>query len=632
MPDTYTVKEVADILGFSTNSIYSFLKEKRIKGIRIGRGRFRISESELRRVLHLSKKQQISSDVSGSRAEPMPQDTTQEEVFVVHAKDVRCPNMFDWFAGLAAIISGVGLFLFNSSYMRPALSGFSNAVFAVRYILIATGCGVLASAILVSAKGWHRVFHGVLAMLGIVNAVMLYKGSDIDGAILYGAMAIVLVLGLVRHMQGVTALGVYLSVLATAFPLWIFVFLQSPTVATAAHTLGISPQWFGVAVSIASVAYLSLFWVGFTGKRMVFIFAAALSAVLCLGGAVWYGEMQYWSRAFFLIILGFFAGLAPFWQWLCDTTPKRQRLLLHGLLGATGTVLLGAILIVYLLQKNTWEQSKAEYLNRVAAAHNLLTSTIDSAQSSAILTAANKDVVDAVIKKDASGLVAASKLLYESNSTIRRVVFLSAIGEGVGLYPYGTFDQESYASREYFMIARDTKSAYVSDVFQSAVDHAGRQVMVIAVPMFTQKGTFAGVMAVSVDLERLGLRLRQLTVESRGEYFIIVDRDKIILSHPDSTRIGKALPKEDILYTAAEGTRGVAGGVLPNGLLGLVAYESVDRLGWIITLRSPVTQIYALTSNAAVWVFGAVTAAIITATGLTFLLKIRWTGQSGGGP
>ncbi|MCL4199842.1 helix-turn-helix domain-containing protein, partial [Patescibacteria group bacterium] len=56
MPKTYTVKEVADILGFSTNSIYTFLKEKRIRGVRIGKGRFRIPEEELSRILHLSKK------------------------------------------------------------------------------------------------------------------------------------------------------------------------------------------------------------------------------------------------------------------------------------------------------------------------------------------------------------------------------------------------------------------------------------------------------------------------------------------------------------------------------------------------------------------------------------------------
>lgn len=626
MPKTYTVKEVADILGFSTNSIYTFLKEKRIRGVRIGKGRFRIPEEELVRILHLSKKPKTSFPTT-----PLVKEES-ESVVMVREQDVLCPNLFDWFVGLGAIVSGLGMFLFNSSYTRPELSGFSNAVFAIRLILIATGCGVVASAILTSAKGWHRVFHGILAFLGAMNAVSLYRGGDIDGSILYGAMAVVLALGFIVHAEGVTFFGIYMSMLAVLFPLWIFVFASTPAVQTAAYVVGISPSWFGIAVSVVSMCCLVLYWIGYSGKRVPRIVAGGIAATLCFGGAVWYGEMQYWSRAFFLIVLGFFVGVMPHWQWFCDATPRRQRLLLHGLLGGIGVVLFSAVLVVYLLQQNMWEQSKTEFLNRVSAAQNLLLSTIDAAQSSAVVTAGNQEVADALVARDTSVLIQTSKLLYESNSVIRRVVFLDASGNGASLYPYGTFDQKSYASREYFIQARDTKFVYVSNVFQAAVDNAGRYVLVISVPLFSSKGSFAGVMAVSVDLERLGLKLRQLAVETRGEYFIIVDGNKTILSHPDAKWIGKALLKDDILYTSLSGAKGVAGGVLPNGLLGLVAYESVDQLGWMITLRAPITQIYALTSNVAIWVFGTVTAAMIAAVGLAFFLKFRWVGQSGGGP
>ncbi len=58
MGKTYTVKQVAQMLGYSTNSIYAFLKEGRIKGVRVGKGRFRVSEEELARVMHLSKRPQ----------------------------------------------------------------------------------------------------------------------------------------------------------------------------------------------------------------------------------------------------------------------------------------------------------------------------------------------------------------------------------------------------------------------------------------------------------------------------------------------------------------------------------------------------------------------------------------------
>ncbi|MCJ7826380.1 helix-turn-helix domain-containing protein, partial [Patescibacteria group bacterium] len=58
---TYTVKQIASILGFSTNSIYTFLKEKRIRGIRMGKtGRFRISENELQHLLGVFRKTKLT--------------------------------------------------------------------------------------------------------------------------------------------------------------------------------------------------------------------------------------------------------------------------------------------------------------------------------------------------------------------------------------------------------------------------------------------------------------------------------------------------------------------------------------------------------------------------------------------
>lgn len=44
----YTVKQVAHVLGVSTNTIYKYLNEGKIKALRFGkRGRFRIYETEL---------------------------------------------------------------------------------------------------------------------------------------------------------------------------------------------------------------------------------------------------------------------------------------------------------------------------------------------------------------------------------------------------------------------------------------------------------------------------------------------------------------------------------------------------------------------------------------------------------
>lgn len=62
----YTVKEVARLLGFSTNTIYKYLDEGKIKSTRLGsEGRFRIPQKEVARLLGLrGVKSQIASDLT----------------------------------------------------------------------------------------------------------------------------------------------------------------------------------------------------------------------------------------------------------------------------------------------------------------------------------------------------------------------------------------------------------------------------------------------------------------------------------------------------------------------------------------------------------------------------------------
>src|SRR3972149_1477085 len=52
----YTVKEASEILGFSTNTVYKYLDEGKLKGKRIGKGRFKIPHEELASYLSTGEK------------------------------------------------------------------------------------------------------------------------------------------------------------------------------------------------------------------------------------------------------------------------------------------------------------------------------------------------------------------------------------------------------------------------------------------------------------------------------------------------------------------------------------------------------------------------------------------------
>src|SRR5262245_14930218 len=111
MSKTYTVKQVAEILGYSTNSIYSFIDEGRLKGVRVGKGRFRIPEEELNRVLHLTKKPEIKAAIQTQPiiVEKTPVSTLPTELDKVPTPSFSLVNLhivdiFDWFVGSAAMV------------------------------------------------------------------------------------------------------------------------------------------------------------------------------------------------------------------------------------------------------------------------------------------------------------------------------------------------------------------------------------------------------------------------------------------------------------------------------------------------------------------------------------------------
>jgi excisionase family DNA binding protein len=229
MSKTYTVKEVATILGYSTNSIYTFLKEKRIKGVRVGKGRFRISEDELGRLLHLSKQTQNSVQTSFVQpAAPAGEVVYVEEPRLTHSatpiigKSWSMPNVFDWMISLGSILSGVALFLFNQSFEPAMAAQFESVIPFVRGILIASGIGLFVSSISPKSAALRTFFQIVLGVVISFNAWMLFNGGDLSGSILFGLVALTLFVSVFAKLDGVMSVSYYLSAFVVSVPFMFF--------------------------------------------------------------------------------------------------------------------------------------------------------------------------------------------------------------------------------------------------------------------------------------------------------------------------------------------------------------------------------------------------------------------------
>jgi|SRR3989344_5145783 len=118
----YTVKEVARLLGFSTNTVYKYLDEGKIKATRLGKeGRFRIPQKEVAKLLGVEgEKPQIASSLK-------PEESQNLEVERELYKEAR--NEISK--------SSEEIHLSPNLKSRPKVFGFM-AVFILAFLLLTT--------------------------------------------------------------------------------------------------------------------------------------------------------------------------------------------------------------------------------------------------------------------------------------------------------------------------------------------------------------------------------------------------------------------------------------------------------------------------------------------------------------
>lgn len=637
MPKTYTVNEVAEILGYSTNSIYTFLKEKRIKGVRVGRGRFRIPEEELNRVLHLKKSgvEQTSVTVpvvpAASTAASVPQPTLLSHASEVTA-DVSVPNMIDWLMGIAAIVSGAGLFLFNKTQVSYGgqLEGF---LYGIRVALLGIGFGVVLTSMYKGFAAWKRVLYVLLAVVSFGSAWSFVRVGDFDGAILYGAMGIVVIVSLVRQLSGMDGMLMYLLSVTIGISSILFLTPTNDHVVLFSQILSVSPSVAGLMMVVGAGGNLLLYWIGYKKQSLLLWVGAWVSATMLALGATWYGTLELWSRALFLVVLSFFQILAPVWHGMAGGLyTKRERATTHTFFAVVTIFMLLGVFAIYQIQQVLVAKEQSEFHNKIGMGRRLIEHGMNSAKSLLLTTSVNQDFLTAVAQGNLPTLVQYQKVLYESHAYLRRLVVLSPEGKGMALYPLGTFDRENYAFREYFVAVRNTKKPYVSGVFEAEADGEHRQVVAIAVPLLGKNGTFLGVLVGSVNLEQLNVELQQIAEQQHGEAFTVVDQKGTYILTDTMSEVGKALAADDPMRAGIKDTSVRSREMYSyNGFIGAMTFDVIGDLQWGMKISVPMSEVMALNSMVSVLIIGTIMFFLILAVIVLHYLmgeKKRYLGGS----
>lgn len=256
MPKTYTVKEVANILGYSTNSIYTFLKEKRIKGVRVGKGRFRIPEEELSRILHITRRQAPADVVGG--ATPSPVALIQPTVayrepntqplplnFFHHA--FLFPTMIEWFFILSAVVWAAAFVLFDALKAYPSGGALMQLSPMIAGALGVTGLGLLVSSMLANTM-WRQV--GKVSMLVIValGAWFFVPSGNVAEVCVLGSLAIVGAIEMAFGGNSAQFFIRYLTMVFVLLPLAIFWYLTQP------GAEALLASWNVTAISVCLIA------------------------------------------------------------------------------------------------------------------------------------------------------------------------------------------------------------------------------------------------------------------------------------------------------------------------------------------------------------------------------------------
>jgi len=631
MPKSYTVKEVADILGYSTNSIYTFLKEKRINGVRVGRGRFRIPETELARVLHLSKKSDIAASTSFPQTvlgPPLVQkndertiERTEREVARIGNRKFlfAAPNFFDWFVGLSAIVSGLGLLLFNVSFEPQTSVIFVSFLPAVVTVLICCGIGTLISK-LMCRRAWSAVFLGILVILGGYNALMFLHFGDIHAAFLYGGLSTVILVHLLLRSGGVFSYGLYISFITLASSILFMLFPNEPHIAAALQAVQLERTVVPYVLGFSSIICVAALWLGYRYSRLLFWISCLCIALASLVLGSFFTYLMYWSRGYFVILIGFFTAILPVWRMIQSHGSTRQRVLLHGAFFAIGALLILSVVAVRIVQDTT-RVSNERASDRIAQyTQAFLEQSNGSARSSLVTAAQSPILVSAMEKGDVDALNDLAKVLIVGASQIRRIVFLDADGTGLLLYPTGTFTQKDLSAREYFVHVRQSKEPYISNSFQPATAEGTRYVVSIAVPILSPKQEFLGVLVGSLDLESLGFQLQKLISGRRGESIVVIDGSGKTIIDSDPTT-DTPLPRtviDEMLMHMGSGGFVSRHRVFINGRQTQVSYMTVPGTQWITAVLVPLSNLFRQQPQMVI-VFGLVLL-VIFSSAISFLV------------
>src|SRR3990172_1963838 len=431
MPKTYTVKQVAVALGFSTNTVYKYLDEGKIKATRLGsEGRFRIPESEVTRLL--GERQAVtppSPSEALSGVERAKEGSTEDNTLSLLNR-VANPDLFDVFLVLTAVFVGLTEFLYPLSYQLLSVDPYRSLVLITKILLILAGPTLIAVNIFIPAK---KTAHHLLSRLPLAAgfAVLAFINTITNQYLNVAPLSILAIFSLIsilwhKHPIFRFLTFLYLVSLTSAFAL---VYQPQPILfADLRYFISSTPGLFIVLASAATtIAFVICFYASRV-SRPIFTFCLWAISFFFLLVSLSKLTDQSWTKAIVYLCIAAFCFLQPISEHIESLSHFTRRQVLIAFIWMLCIVALG-VLAVYTIQ-SSYRRSILSTVNQNSLAAARL---IDNFITDSVRTIGSLSQSPQVAPSNLTDFLKES---YLANSTLRRLLIVSsATGEIIASYP-----------------------------------------------------------------------------------------------------------------------------------------------------------------------------------------------------
>lgn len=432
MAATYTVKQVAKILGYSTNSIYTFLKEKRIKGVRVGKGRFRVTQQELDRLLTLSKNLPTQNTTQQDQTVSLPtssQETMQSAIAEAALQAGVNPALqlpvVPWFWGFLSIVFGVCMWLpdtFTVLFSSTLLVRFGPYISALFVVL---GLLQIITSFFTSHTG-IRIFFALLLALTFGSVSVSVQLAAPGAAIVFGIFALLNIITTLLPQSLARFMDAVVLFLLLALPSVLSLiggngFFSLPTVRMA--------WWIGIClIPVVSIIF------GKSHKTLIGWTLLVCGSAVLLVSSVVLARSGFWMIALSYLLSGVFGVYAPIAPHL-GKKDSRTLMIFHGMFSLMLFGTLAMVLLVGTLFANTISSSRKNAQEKLQNAKIVWDASVMDMTSLVTRLGADQQVNLLLSAGDFSGATEYLRSIAENNRSLGALIIASPSGSIVTAYP-----------------------------------------------------------------------------------------------------------------------------------------------------------------------------------------------------